>query len=76
MPSFNMKAVESSQIAEVGHDSSTETLRVKFKNGGVYDYTKVGSEVYNALMAAPSVGSYFSAVIKKAPTVYPFTKVS
>ncbi len=74
MNTFEMKDVESSQIDKIGYDKETEKLRVQFKNGGFYDYSNVPPEVHRALMAASSVGSFFSTVIKKNSS-YPFVKV-
>lgn len=33
---MDMKPVKSSSIDEVGHDPETQTLAVKFKNGGTF----------------------------------------
>lgn len=65
--------VESSNLVSVGYDDKTFTLEVEFKHGGVYQYENVPADVHAALLAAPSVGSYFSAKVKNT---YPFTKVS
>lgn len=72
---MQMQSVTSSQIAAIGHDGKS-TLRVQFNNGGVYDYANVGADLFAKLQGADSVGSFFSANIKKNATAYPFTKVS
>ncbi|WP_436417597.1 KTSC domain-containing protein [Petrimonas sulfuriphila] len=64
--------VQSSNIEAVGYDEDTETLRVWFLNGSVYDYTGVGQLEYEALRDAPSVGSYLHQNIKGQ---YPYEKV-
>lgn len=73
---MEMIPVTSSQIAAVGYDASKAILRVKFNNGGVYDYSNVLKEKFDALLAAESIGKEFSADIKKNPTLYPFVKVA
>jgi hypothetical protein len=69
--------VESSQIAEVGFEEpSTLGIRFKSKSGITeYRYANVTAGIYQRLMAAPSIGSYFGQNIKSNPTAYPFTKV-
>lgn len=50
-------AVESSNIASVGHEDNT--LEVEFNNGSVYQYTPVTKEAYKEMMNAESIGSWF-----------------
>lgn len=51
--------VTSSSLRSVGYDESTETLEIEFHNGRVYRYYDVPREVYEELMSAESLGSYF-----------------
>ena len=51
--------VESSMLASVGYDEKSKTLEVEFNHGGVYQYFEVEKEVYEKLMNAESLGSYF-----------------
>ena len=73
--------VESSQIAAVGYDPETQTLGLKFPpnkrqpEGAEYHYANVTPRTHQALMAAPSIGSYFGQNIKAHPEQYPYTKV-
>jgi len=53
-----MEPVRSSNIAEIGHDPSTNTLRVKFVGGRTAEYPGVTSEQHAALMGAHSIGSH------------------
>ena len=62
---MNMTSVSSSNLESVGYDASTETLRVGFLNGGLYDYHSVPEHLYQGLMSASSHGSYLDAHIKK-----------
>jgi len=64
--------VTSSNVEAIGYDESSNTLRVWFLNGSVYDYLNVPSIEYNALSNAPSIGSYLARNIKG---VYPYSKV-
>ena len=57
-------SVTSSNIDAIKHDSTTNTLHVRFKGGGVYAYEGVDSDKYAALMNADSVGSYLHAHVK------------
>jgi hypothetical protein len=61
---MTMQPVESSNLAEVGHDPATNTLRVKFKNGNVYDFHNVTAEKHQALMDAESKGKHFMTHIR------------
>jgi hypothetical protein len=78
---MNYVKVESSQIAAVGYDPETQTLGLKFPpnkrqpEGAEYHYANVSPRTHQALMAAPSIGSYFGQNIKAHPEQYPYTKV-
>lgn len=51
--------VNSSVISEVDYDKDTSVLTVIFNSGASYDYNGVPEDVYEDLINAPSVGSYF-----------------
>jgi len=58
---------QSSQLAAFGYDAQTKTLEIWFKSTGTtYHYFDVPPEVFDALKAAPSKGSYFIRNIKRA----------
>lgn len=63
--------VDSSNVQSVAFDEGTETLCVRFHNGGLYSYTTVDMEVYVDLVHAESVGVYLNQAVKG---VYPYTK--
>lgn len=67
--------VKSSQIDEIGYDSITETLGIRFKRGSEYQYSNVPEKLFNLMAASDSVGSFFGANIKNNPESYPFVKV-
>ena len=58
------KAVQSKDLAIVGYNAEKQELEVTFKAGGVYIYSNVPEGVYQALMMAPSHGTYFNQNIK------------
>jgi hypothetical protein len=57
-------AVASSMIREVGYDQTEKTLEIEFNNGHLYRYHDVPETTYRALIAAPSLGSFFNAEIR------------
>jgi len=56
--------VTSSNIDAIGYDVDSETLRIWYQNGSIYDYYGVGSLEFEALRDSPSVGSYLHRNIK------------
>ena len=62
--------VSSSNVAAVGYDPESATLGVRFNNGAEYHYFNVGTEVYQGLISASSVGGFLDAFVKKAGYQY------
>ena len=58
--------VSSTNLASVGYDLPSQTLEVEFNSGGIYQYFDVPEHVHQELLAAGSVGSYFSRSIKNS----------
>jgi len=57
--------VESSALQSVGYDPEKKILELEFKNsGGVWQYYRLPSAVYNKFIHAESLGSYFVTKIK------------
>lgn len=56
--------VTSSQVKEIGHDPKTNTLAVRFNNGGEYHYSGVNAVEFAKLRAAKSVGAHLGQHIK------------
>src|SRR5947209_17771600 len=56
-----MVPVDSTNIGSVGYTAEGKVLRVKFTNGGTYDYADVPAEIHAALMAAESKGRHLRA---------------
>ena len=58
--------VSSSNVRSIGHDATTNTLAIEFKDGSVYHYADCGKEHFDNLLAAKSIGSYIHKNIKGA----------
>ncbi len=61
---MNRVPVDSSNIASVGYDDSTNTLEIEFNSGHLYQYFDVPKNIYDELLIADSVGKYFYNHIK------------
>jgi hypothetical protein len=59
---MNRIFIQSSDLESVGWEA--ETLEIKFKSGGIYQYSNVPKHIFNALLTAPSKGKYFHQFIK------------
>lgn len=70
---MTMVPVSSSNIVSIGYNSATQTLRVSFHSGGLYDYHQVPPHHHDGLMGASSKGEYLDTYIKKGG--YRFTKL-
>ena len=56
--------VQSSDLLSVGYDERTLTLEIEFRDGSIYQYTRIPKQVYVELMSADSKGTYFSQYIR------------
>lgn len=56
---MTLQAVNSSNLAAVGYDKATKTLRVLFQEGSMYDYFAVPEKLYRELMKSDSKGHFF-----------------
>jgi hypothetical protein len=56
--------VESSTLATVAYDEAQELLQLGFCSRAVYQYFGVPAAVHQALLGAPSKGSYFNQTIR------------
>jgi hypothetical protein len=68
-----MTPVDSSNVARVGHNPTTNDLYVEFLDGAIYAYSGVDAQTFEELRDAPSVGSFLNRVIKHN---YPYSKLS
>lgn len=64
--------VESSTLASVGYDESSDLLQLEFRSCAVYRYFAVPAAVHKALLAATSKGRYFNQAIRSQ---YRFVRV-
>lgn len=67
----DMHYVDSSNVEAVGYDSNSRELHVQFLSGGYYVYHDVPQDVYDDLLASPSIGSFLNRVVKPS---YQYTK--
>jgi hypothetical protein len=51
--------VASSSLRSIGYDAATSTLEVEFRNGSVYRYANVPTELWARFRRAPSTGKFF-----------------
>ncbi len=70
---IELQNVKSTNIAAVGYDEQSSTLRIRFLEGATYDYFGVPSRLFNQLMEAKSKGSLFQEHINKQ---FPFKRVN
>ena len=78
-PQITLQAIQSSQIAAIGHCPTTETLAVQFFRKGapadVYHYANVTAAEYAAFASAESIGKHFYAHIKPHADKHPYTNM-
>ncbi len=70
---MKMVNVQSSNLDSVDYDEESETLIIKFRNGGIYKYFGVPKNIYLNLINAPSKGKYFHNFIKD---IYKYQKIN
>lgn len=79
MGNINMIPVQSSQLAEIGHDPDTNTLAIRFhgkgRPGNLYHYQNVTADDFEALKSAESHGSHFIRNIKPHADKFPYQRI-
>jgi hypothetical protein len=65
-------AVASTTLSTIGYDGIRNLLQLEFRSRAVYHYFGVPAAVHEALLDAPSKGSYFNQAIRGR---YPFVRV-
>ena len=60
-------------IASVGYAARKRILEIEFVSGRVYQYLDVERAIHDALLKAPSLGTYFNAHIKDE---YSFVRIA
>ena len=61
---MHLTAVESTTLATVAYDGTRELLQWEFRSGAIYRYFGVPAAMHQALLSAPSKGSYFNRLIR------------
>jgi hypothetical protein len=56
--------VDSSSLRSIGYDGATLTLEVEFRNGSVYRYANVPTELWASFRRAPSLGKFFQEQVR------------
>jgi len=72
MYEIEMIPVVSSNVESIGYNEEIQILRVKFLNGGIYEYKNVPFAEFDHLKNASSIGSYLNRNIAH---YYPYEKV-
>jgi len=57
-------AVESTTFSTVAYDERRSLLQLEFRSRAIYQYSGVPAAVHEALLGAPSKGSYFNQFIR------------
>lgn len=68
-----MTRVNSSNVESIGYDTPSQTLRIKFNYGGIYDYLNVPAAVYQLMLVAPSKGKFINEKLKG---IYLFKRIN
>jgi hypothetical protein len=59
-----MVPVTSATLTAIGYEEQSQTLRVEFTSGAVYEYYDVPAVIHEELMSAASIGRYLGSNIK------------
>jgi hypothetical protein len=65
MSDFDLVRVSSDNLFSVGYESASQTLRIKFNGGRIYDYYNVPEAIHNSLMKAGYKGHYHHVNIER-----------
>jgi len=66
MADIELESVISSNIAAIGFDAASGTLRVKFNNGNIYDAEGASQADYDDFKMSKSKGVHFNRILKQA----------
>ena len=61
---MNETIVESTILLALAYDHAREIVRLEFHSRAIHEYYGVPAAVHEALLGAPSKGSYFNRVIR------------
>ena len=63
----------SETLAAAVYDDTQETLQLDFRDGTRYVYSRVHSDLFRAMLAAPSKGRFFNQHIRR---ILPYSKAA
>ena len=78
---IDMQTVDSSQIHSIGHDATTNTLAIRFRDRtdlgptSLYHYSNFTADDFDAFKNAESIGSHFGKHIKPFAEKYPYKQI-
>ena len=61
---MQMIPVNSSSLSMIGYEPNSLTLRIVFRDGGVYDYFGIPEILVKQLLSSPSKGRFYAYHIK------------
>lgn len=61
---MEMQSVDSSAILEIGYDECKQQMKIKFKQGKVYDFCQVPKHIFQGLLESSSKGTYYNNHIR------------
>ena len=61
---ITMFPVDSSNLAAIGYDAPTLTLRVRFHSGETWQYPGVSQNVFETFLYSSSKGKFFNTYIR------------
>jgi hypothetical protein len=70
---MDVTAVASTTLATIAYDDTRTLLQLEFRSRAIYQYFGVPAAVHEALLGAPSKGSYFNHAIRGR---YPVIRVA
>lgn len=70
---MHVTAVESTTLSAVAYEEARGLLQLEFRSRAIYQYFGVAATVHEALLCAPSKGSYFNRFIRGR---FPYSLVS
>lgn len=77
MHTYETVLVNSHAADVLGYNHETQVLRVVWRDSSEgYDYQNVTLQQWEALLEAPSVGSWIARNIRFNPEAHPFTRVT
>jgi hypothetical protein len=61
---MEMQSVDSSAILEIGYDECAQQMKIKFKQGKVYNFCQTPKHIFQGLLESSSKGTYYNNHIR------------